>query len=392
MRCVAGSVQNFYQEIADNARAALDCPGVQVWRYDAICQEVEIAAWSGLQLAPSKRALQMIQRFFPRFKPLEYKNSVRLNSFLYRVYIDGEIQTATFTQAAQNVAPFLAIWIASLLAGMRFTLTAPIKIEQKVVAGISFTQYKPFTQTNLKTCEAFAKQAALLLENARLTQNLSLQLQNLQHSRQLLTQNEERVRREISEILHTRVQTRLLMAWHRLGEYKELTDETQKMVLIEQIQNELEQIREEDVRQASHMLHPSIIRVGLIPALRSLAARVSGVLEVHVEADQTVVGLDSPKGNQLSENLRLVAYRVIEEALANTLRHAEAKNVWVRMNLQNQHLELCVRDDGRGFDSHRFEIGLGLSSLSARVLSAGGTWTIQSQNNAGTVLRASIPL
>jgi signal transduction histidine kinase len=383
---------DFYQDIADNARAALDCPGVQVWRYLPSTQEIEIAAWSGLQLAPSQRALNLIQCVFPSFKPLEYKNSVQLNDFLRKVYIDGETQTATFAKAAERVAPLLAIWIAGFLARMRFTLTVPIKIEQQVVAGISFIRDNSFTPSNLKTCEAFARQAALLLENATLTENLSEQLHHLQYSRRLLSQNEERLRRDISELLHTRVQTRLLMAWHRLGEYQQLETETQKNALIEQIQGELERIREQDVRQASHMLHPSVIRIGLIPALRSLAARVSGVLEVKVEADQSIIRLDTAKGNQINENLRLVAYRVIEEALANTLRHARAKTLWIRITVIEQLLELEVQDDGIGFEQQHFVMGLGLSSIAARVLSSGGTWKIASQLGSGTILTALIPL
>ena len=385
------SESQIFQEIADNARAALDCPGTQVYSYDSTRDEIQVVAWSGLQLEPSQRAMRWIKLFFPSFAPLEYRNSASLNPFLKAVYHDGQVKTASFVEGSQNVAPALAVQLASVLAGMRFMLAAPIKIEGAVVGAVAFLQSPKFSTRNIRTCEAFARQASLLLENARLSQNLSLQLFELERSRRLLTENEERVRREISEMLHTRVQTRLLIAAHRLGSYKQLEDEAARTALIEQISRDLDQIREEDVRDASHMLHPAVIRIGLMAAVRSLAARFGQTLEVNVHSDEAFTTVDDMNG-QLEENLRLVAYRVIEEAISNILRHAKASVVQINLSFQNQTLEIRVMDNGIGFDASQFKTGLGLSSLDARVLSVGGTWEILSNMDEHTELIARIPL
>ncbi len=381
-----------YQEIADNARAALDCPGVQVYLYNAARDELHVAAWSGLNLSPSKRAETMIRWFFPQFSPLEARNSGSINKYLIAAYHHGLTQVVPFTEIARNAAPPLAVKLASIFAGMHHTIIVPIKIDNVVVASISFSQTPKFTKRNVRTCEAFGRQTALLLENAQLSNTLSTQLHDLERSRKMLTENEERVRREISELLHTRVQTRLLVAGHRLGDYAGLEDEVAREVLIEKVRQELEEIREQDVRDASHMLHPAVIRMGLLPAVRSLAARLSEVLVVHVHCDERLIELDTTIGNSIPESLRLVAYRVIEEALSNTLRHAKASQAQVNLNLQNNLLEVRVDDNGCGFDTEQQKLGLGLSSLSARVLTAGGTWEISSRLSESTKLIARLPL
>jgi signal transduction histidine kinase len=381
-----------YQDIADNARDALDCPGVQVYLYYPDTQEIQAVAWSGLNLEGSKRAIAAIQKVLPNFSPLEYRNSVQVNAFNRQVYLHGKTQVATFAQAAENVAPPIAVRLASFIARMRYTMTVPIKIEGAVVAGLAFQQSQSFTPANIKTCEAFARQAALLLENSRLSGVLAEQLAALEYSRRMLSENEERLRREIAELLHTRVQTRLLVAWHRLGEYATLPDDASRAALIAQVQAELEDIREHDVRQASHMLHPAVIQIGLVPALRSLVARVAGVLPIQINCDETVLRLDNPLESRLTEALRLLAYRVVEEALSNVLRHAKAQSVVVGLRLIASSLEVCVADDGVGFEVEQMRVGVGLSSLEARVLAVNGRWEICSELGAGTKVLAWLPL
>src|SRR5437764_12653860 len=98
---------------------------------------------------------------------------------------------------------------------------------------------------------------------------------------------EERLRREISELLHSRVQSKLLVVWHRLGDALKLieSDPTSAAVLVREVRDEVDRIREKEVRQASHLLHPSIIRVGLVPAVRSLATRYEDYYRIVLDID-----------------------------------------------------------------------------------------------------------
>jgi signal transduction histidine kinase len=224
---------------------------------------------------------------------------------------------------------------------------------------------------------------------------LQKQVQELEQSRQLITTAEENLRREIAELLHGRVQSRLVVAWHRLGQCEKLmaTDPAEAKALLVQVREEIDQIREHEVRQASHLLHPSIIQVGLVPAVRSLIQRFSAGFQIALHIDPKLADLDDPAGNRIPEPVRLVAYRVLEEALNNINRHAHASRVDISLAAgADQRLGVVVLDNGRGFDPDKLKHGLGLNTISARVGQYGGMWFISSAPGRGTRVSAFLPL
>jgi signal transduction histidine kinase len=208
----------------------------------------------------------------------------------------------------------------------------------------------------------------------------------------MITEAEERLRREIAELLHGRVQNRLLIISYRLEEAQRLLDADVGKVreVLTEIRLQLEAIREQEVRELSHRLHPSIIRAGLLPALETLAEEMSS-LEVSIEADEAVLQLDDPSNNHIAEPVRLTAYRVVEEALGNAVKHAGATRVQVELRVDDGVLEVQVADNGRGFVPAQSHPGLGLGSIAARVGRLGGTWSIHSAPGAGTRLSVRLP-
>jgi len=224
---------------------------------------------------------------------------------------------------------------------------------------------------------------------------LRVQVEELRRSRQQITAAEERLRRQIGEMLHGSVQTRMLVADMQLAECDRLiqTDPHAAAAALAKARQTLEHIREHDVRQASHLLHPSIVRIGLIPAIQTLAERLDGHFDVRLQVDSQIEKLDNPLDNQIDEDIRLVTYRVVEEALGNAVRHAKARRVDVALALEaDEVLLLSVRDDGEGFDPEHARHGLGLSSIAGRVDQSGGTWGITSARGAGTTITARLPL
>ncbi|MBV9119353.1 MAG: hypothetical protein JOZ39_01500, partial [Chloroflexi bacterium] len=215
----------------------------------------------------------------------------------------------------------------------------------------------------------------------------------LQRSRKDIIAAEESIRREIAEMLHGSVQTKLLAAWFRLGEFerqwplpadaaRELSD----------IRAALDRIREEDVRQASHLLHPSVIRVGLVPAIDYLAAGLSDVLRIDVKADRALRALDRIGEDGLPDELRLVAYRVVEEALNNVAKHSAAGGVAITLDVTDGSLHMAVADDGHGFDPAMVRPGLGFGSIAGRVEHYGGAWQVDSKPGHGAIVEAWLPL
>jgi signal transduction histidine kinase len=140
------------------------------------------------------------------------------------------------------------------------------------------------------------------------------------------------------------------------------------------------------VRDLALLLRPSMLDdFGLVPALkwqaREMAKRTG--LHVAVQADDTVDGL--PDEHQTC------IYRLVQEALNNSSRHASARNVEVCVTREGPRVNFSVRDDGAGFDP-RLVRGLGLLGMEERVGRLGGQVKIDSQPGRGTLVSAELPV
>jgi signal transduction histidine kinase len=149
----------------------------------------------------------------------------------------------------------------------------------------------------------------------------------------------------------------------------------------------------ERVRQLSLSLRPlQLDDLGLVAALRSHLDRQTGIggLAPHFDA------AEAPRG--LAPEVETACFRVAQEAINNVLRHARARNLWLRLFTAGGRLALSVRDDGSGFDleaaRRRGAAGasLGLVGMEERVALARGTLELRSAPGQGTVLLATFPL
>ncbi len=214
------------------------------------------------------------------------------------------------------------------------------------------------------------------------------------HSRRVMTEAEDRLRRNTAEFLHGPLQSKLIVLAHRVGEAMRSTDSTpaaDKHILAE-IQTELYNLCEGDVRAISHMLHPAVIQLGLIPALRSLLNHYEQQFRVTLTVDPSVTALDKIDRNEFPEALRLSAYRIVEEALNNIRKHAEASAFEVDVRMESgPQLAVSVRDNGKGFSAGPQE-GLGMHLIAGRVQEADGIWSITNTTPTGTTLKFSLPL
>jgi signal transduction histidine kinase len=140
------------------------------------------------------------------------------------------------------------------------------------------------------------------------------------------------------------------------------------------------------VRDMSLLLRPSMLDdLGLVPALqwqaREVGKRTGLVVEVR----------DEEVSDALPEEHMSCVYRVVQEALSNCVKHADAKKVLVVVRQEHGRLLLRVEDDGRGFDHTRVR-GLGLVGMSERVLHLHGKCEIESKPDGGTSIRIELPL
>jgi len=141
------------------------------------------------------------------------------------------------------------------------------------------------------------------------------------------------------------------------------------------------------VRDMAMGLRPSILDdLGLIPALEWQArefTRRSGIL-VSLNMDGNL--------SELPDGHRTCLYRVVQEALTNCGRHAQAKRVNLTLHGDAECVTLSVQDDGKGFDPKQLvRKGLGLVGIEERVRELGGNADILSQPDKGTLLKVEIP-
>lgn len=142
-------------------------------------------------------------------------------------------------------------------------------------------------------------------------------------------------------------------------------------------------------RFARGLYPPALDDVGLAAAVRAYADTLSerGGPRITLAAAD-VHGL-------LSRERELALYRVLQEALANAVRHAGARSVEVRIARRGGEVVASVEDDGAGFDVEAREAEhpcLGLLAMRERALYAGGGATVESAPGRGTRIRAALPV
>ena len=90
---------------------------------------------------------------------------------------------------------------------------------------------------------------------------------------------------------------------------------------------ELDEAREIDVRQMSRLLYPDRLELGLVPALRALLGRLPASIATRLTVSDAVRSFDDPTGSRLTVSERLLAVRVVEEAVSNALKHGPATSI-----------------------------------------------------------------
>ena len=93
----------------------------------------------------------------------------------------------------------------------------------------------------------------------------------------------------------------------------------------------------------------------------------------------------------LPDEYRTSIYRLVQEAIHNSEKHAHASSVRVTMRAHSDSLVLSVQDDGRGFDIEK-EKGMGLLGMNERVENLGGTFNVESEIGRGTLIMVRLPL
>jgi len=148
----------------------------------------------------------------------------------------------------------------------------------------------------------------------------------------------------------------------------------------------------QSVRDESQIFRPAVLDdFGLQQTLAWFAEQFTRQMGVQVHyTGKLADGLFPPEAS-------IHLYRIVQEALSNVARHSGAKEAWVSLDEKDSHLDLEIRDNGKGFDAHpqmkrAAGQGIGLMGMRERAEHLQGTLSVRSAPHAGTTIRVRVPL
>jgi signal transduction histidine kinase len=144
---------------------------------------------------------------------------------------------------------------------------------------------------------------------------------------------------------------------------------------------------DETRRIAHNMMPDDLMKFGLVSATESLLDSVKGENNVKMTCDH--FGME----RRLDQLKELNIFRIIQELIQNSLKHANPKNININFTRHEENLNIIMQDDGRGMpENYRENAGLGLSNIQTRLRLLNAKWQIDSHHNQGTSIVLDIPV
>jgi signal transduction histidine kinase len=201
----------------------------------------------------------------------------------------------------------------------------------------------------------------------------------------LLVEGQEEERKRIATELHDGLG--VLLSATRM-QFSTISDKSpENKVLIEKATRMLEQASG-DVRKISHNMMPGLLtKLGFYEAVEDLFEHIGDTKDLNavcrIEGDQ----------ERLAENKEIMLYRIVQEMVNNSLKHAEARNIELNIKVLPEMLEMKYSDDGKGFDiATKMESGsIGLKSIQSRVNFLNGKIEVESKPGEGVQYALQVP-
>jgi signal transduction histidine kinase len=211
-----------------------------------------------------------------------------------------------------------------------------------------------------------------------------------------LEQEEVRVRRAVAEGLHGTLQQKLVLVEARLAHVQQHVEageaDARDAGDLRWVRAELDEAREIDVREMSRLLYPERLELGLVPAVRALLGRIPASIATRLAVSPALRSLDDPVAGSLTTAERLLAARVVEEGVTNSLKHGPATSIAVALDAVDGALVITVENDGELYDAALAGTASGTARLGHRVALIGGTLTLSPGTSRGARLEARLPL
>lgn len=284
-----------------------------------------------------------------------------------------------------ELSQFTAIQATRSLIGI------PLKMGLETFGVIIFAHPLPdfFETDRVELLQTIAHQAVVALQNARLYQNLL-------NEKERIVDVEEEARKKLARNLHDGPMQQIAAFAMRANFIRRLIERNP-----EQAAEELHKVEDlarntsKEIRQMLFTMRPLILESqGLIPALRTLFEKVE-----DTRGQKVILQAEYKADEKLSKHVQGVLFYLVDEALVNAYKHAEAEHIWVRLRMRGTNVMLLeIEDDGVGFNvgevdaSYDQRTSLGMVNMRERAELINATIQFNSVIGKGTRIRILVPL
>jgi signal transduction histidine kinase len=239
-----------------------------------------------------------------------------------------------------------------------------------------------FEEEDERLMQAFAASAATAVATAQ-----SVETTQLRRSLEAAEQERTRWARELhDETLQGLCALQLSLEGGLRGPAGSGAEEAARRA-INQIKEEIEKLQ-----GLITELRPAVLDdIGLEAALANLVERTRAIRKIDVRGDFNLDYESGRSATRLTPDVEGAVYRLVQEALTNIAKHAQAESSSVLVEEADGVVRVQVRDDGRGFDPGASSRGFGVVGMRERVELLAGTLLIESAPASGTVIHAEIP-
>jgi len=282
-----------------------------------------------------------------------------------------------------------------MMHSCRHVIVVPLRAGFENFGAVVFgsTQPDTYIEDHRELLTAICNQAIVALQNAQL-------YQSLMEEKERIVEVEEDARKKLARDLHdgptqsiAAIAMRLNYARMLLAKKQNLRQTSEELALELARTEELARRTTKEIRHMLFTLRPLILETqGLHAALEQYISKLA-------ETDPTPIYLETaPDADRsLDQNAQGVIFYIIEEAICNARKHAQAENIWVRLGIQDNLFVAEVQDDGTGFDVAEVQLrydersSLGMINMHERAELVGGKLSIASAPGSGTRITLTVP-
>lgn len=304
--------------------------------------------------------------------------------------LSGEVISSCRPVVVENYRQYPRAIPEFVEAGIVSVVAVPVMSGEQsfgALAVFSLDETKSFTERDVALLTGIGRQTGIVIENARLYENLRYYIQRI-------TQAQEEERKRIARELHDETIQMLIVISRRLELLTTISEPLPETAMrhLEALRQVIGETLSGVRRFVQDLRPPALDHLGLVATLEGLTLDLRE--RDGIEANLIVKG----EARRLMPEIELMLFRVVQETFSNIRRHARASHVTLELEFQPDRLRVIVEDDGRGFNAPEkisdlvSSDRLGLIGMYERVRAIGGTLTIHSEVGRGTSVIVEVPL